>query len=59
MPGENVEVIVSVCDDHGDTPYYYTTHAWLCNNTWVSDNEILQGEVLAWKPFPKPIERGK
>lgn len=59
VPHEGQEVIVSVCDDHGDTPYYYTTSAWLCGNVWISDNEVLIGEVICWKLFPKPVKRSE
>lgn len=56
-PNNDEDVIVSVLDDHGDTPWKYTTVAWLCNEVWISDNEVLCGSVIAWMPLPKPYER--
>ena len=56
-PNNDEDVIVSVLDDHGDTPWKYTTVAWLCNGVWISDNEVLFGSVTAWMPLPKPYER--
>lgn len=54
LPSEVEYVIVSVLDDHGDTPWKYTTVAWLCNGVWISDNDILCGTAIAWMPLPKP-----
>lgn len=57
MPPWNEEVIITVLDDHGDTPYTYTTAAWWLQDTiWISDNDIVQGEVLAWMSLPKPYK---
>lgn len=54
LPKDDEDVIVSVLDDYGDTPWKYTTVAWLCNGTWISDNDILCGTVIAWMSKPKP-----
>lgn len=54
LPSEDEYVIVSVLDDYGDTPWKYTTVAWLCNGVWISDNYILCGTAIAWMPLPKP-----
>ena len=60
LPSDDEYVIVSVFDDHGDTPWKYTTVAWLCNGVWISDNDILCGTAVAWMPLPKPYrEDGK
>lgn len=53
-PPEQEELIVSVCDDHGDNEYRYTTTAWRLDDCWICDNEVLFGKVEAWKPMPKP-----
>ena len=58
LPNDNEYVIVSVLDDHGDTPWKYTTVAWLCNGVWISDNDILCGTAVAWMPLPKPYKGG-
>jgi len=50
------EVIVSVCDDSGDIPYYYTTTAWKLGDNWISNNELLLGTVKGWMPFPEPYK---
>lgn len=54
LPSDDEYVIVSVLDDHGDTPWKYTTVAWRCNGVWISDNDILCGTAVAWMPLPKP-----
>lgn len=56
LPNIDEEVIVSVCDDSGDNSYYYTTTGWLCHDTWISNNERICGEVIAWAPLPKPYK---
>ena len=58
LPSEYEYVIVSVLDDHGDTPWEYTTVAWLCNGVWISDNDILCGTAVAWMPLPTPYKGG-
>lgn len=55
-PGEYESVIVTIMNDHGDYPFYYTTSAWHVGDIWISDNEIVSGSVFAWKPFPKPCK---
>lgn len=56
LPSDDEHVIVSVLDDHGDTPWKYTTVAWLCNGVWISNNDILCGTVVAWMPLPQPYK---
>lgn len=58
LPSDDDDVFVTVIDDHGDTPWRYTDVAWLCNGTWIADNEILFGNVIAWMPqrYPKPYK---
>lgn len=58
LPDVGEDVFVTVIDDHGDTPWRYTDVAWLCNGTWIADNEILFGNVIAWMPqrYPKPYK---
>lgn len=56
LPSDDEYVIVSVLDDHGDTPWKYTTVAWLCNGVWISDNDILCGTAVAWMPLPQPCK---
>ena len=56
LPSDFEEVIISVCDDHGDTPYNYTTVGWKCEKYWISDNDCVCGDVLAWMPLPAPYK---
>ena len=55
MPINDLNVIVSVLDDSGDTPYRFTSVGWCTPNGqyWVVDNEMCYG-VIAWKPLPEP-----
>lgn len=55
MPINDVDVIVSVLDDSGDTPYRFTSVGWCTPNGqyWVVDNEMCYG-VIAWMPLPEP-----
>ena len=59
LPINDVDVIVSVLDDSGDTPYRFTSVGWCTPNGqyWVVDNEICYG-VIAWMPLPKPAKIG-
>lgn len=52
-------LLVSIHDDHGDTPYDYTDVGWMtCNREyWIVENEI-NNFVVAWAQFPKPY-RGR
>lgn len=59
LPSDGDNVFVTVVDDHGDTPWRYTDVAWLCNGTWIANNEILFGDVIAWMPRPKPYRGGE
>lgn len=55
LPINDVDVIVSVLDDSGDTPYRFTSVGWCTPNGqyWVVDNEMCYG-VIAWQPLPEP-----
>ena len=55
LPLSREEVIVSICDETGDTRYNYTSHGWLTTDKeyWIVDNEI-NNYVAAWMPLPKP-----
>lgn len=54
LPSEGEQIIISVCDDGGDTPYWYTAAGWRCEKYWISDNDYVIGVVTAWMPLPKP-----
>lgn len=55
LPPSREEVIVSICDETGDTRYNYTSHGWLTTDKeyWIVDNEI-NNYVVAWMPLPEP-----
>jgi hypothetical protein len=55
LPEEDEEVLVTVLDDTGDTPWSYTSVGWRTpdGEYWVVDNEICYG-VVAWMPLPEP-----
>ena len=57
LPINDVDVIVSVLDDSGDTPYRFTSVGWCTpdGQYWVVDNEICHG-VIAWMPLPEPYK---
>ena len=55
LPWNDTEVLVTVLDDSGDTPWSYTSVGWCTPDRqyWVVDNEICYG-VVAWMPLPEP-----
>lgn len=54
LPSRQENVIVTIYDDHGDTPWEYTTNAWHIDGVWIADNDIVCGSVIAWMPLPEP-----
>ena len=56
LPSGQENVIVTIYDDHGDTPWEYTTNAWHIDGVWIADNDIVCGSVLAWMPLQQPWE---
>lgn len=60
LPPSGEEVIVSVCDESGDTKYNYTSHGWLTTDKeyWIVDNEI-NNYVVAWMLSPEPYRKEK
>ena len=59
LPRNETNVLVTVRDDSGDTPWEYTSTGWRTpdGKYWVIDYEICYG-VIAWMPLPEPL-RGK
>ena len=55
LPCTETDVLITVLDDSGDTPWKYTLRGWLTpdGKYWVADNEICHG-VIAWMPLPEP-----
>ena len=55
LPWTDTDVLVTVLDDSGDTPWSYTSRGWLTpdGQFWVVDNEMCYG-VIAWMPLPEP-----
>ena len=56
LPKNEDEVIVSIKDESGDTPYEYTTSGWYGNNRWIVGNEF-NYDVVAWRPPLKPYKK--
>lgn len=58
LPWNDTNVLVTVRDDSGDTPWEYTSVGWRTpdGQYWVVDNEICYG-VIAWMPLPRTMER--
>lgn len=55
-PPFHEDLIVTIYDDSGDSPYYYTAPAWCVNEIWIVDNEVPMGTVVAWQYLPKPCD---
>ena len=55
LPPEQEQVIVSILDDHGDSPYRYTTAGWRVDSIWIVENEV-NPYVVAWRFFPEPYK---
>ena len=57
LPTGQTEVIVSIHDDSGDTPFDYTASGWVTDNGeyWIVDGEI-NYYVIAWMLLPEPYE---
>lgn len=55
LPWNDTNVLVTVRDDSGDTPWEHTSVGWRTpdGHYWVVDNEICYG-VIAWMPLPEP-----
>lgn len=58
LPNGQTEVIVSCCDDSGDSKYNYTSCGWMTRDGeyWIVDNEI-NYYVNAWMPLPEPYRK--
>ena len=59
LPWNDTDVLVTVLDDSGDTPFRYTAVGWRTpdGQYWVVNNEMCYG-VLAWMPLPEPYRGG-
>ena len=54
-PGEGEIVQLLIYDDHYDYDDTYVMFGWRVNDIWISDNEIIDCKVVAWKPGEKPL----
>ena len=49
---DNEEIVqLLIYDDHYDSPDTYTISGWRLNDVWITDNELVSGTVVAWKPL--------
>ena len=57
LPTGQTEVIASIHDDSGDTPFDYTASGWVTDDGeyWIVDGEI-NYHVIAWMPLPEPYK---
>ena len=61
-PDEDQIVQILVYDDHSDYPDTYSdfgfrvkTNGSIMSDKWIVNNEIICGDVIAWKPLSKPL----
>lgn len=57
LPKHDDWKIVTILDEHGDTPYRYTDFGWYLEeaNCWIVDAEQ-RTDVIAWMPLPEPYK---
>lgn len=55
LPWNDTNVLVTVRDDSGDTPWEYTSVGRRTpdGKYWIVENEMCYG-VIAWMPLPEP-----
>lgn len=56
LPEEQDEIIVTVHDTSGDTPFDYTTVAWYFDGCWIIDGHYICPYVIAWMELPEPYK---
>lgn len=50
-----IDLLVTVVDDSGDSPYTEVVPAWkTLGNEWISNNDCIAGKVTAWALYPDP-----
>lgn len=57
LPDNDDFVIVTILDEHGDTPYRYSDFGWYFDRAkcWIIDAEE-RTDVIAWMPLPEPYK---
>ena len=60
LPWDDTDVIVTIYDDSGDTPWSYTSKGFYISKgeCWIVDNEI-HHDIIAWMPLPEPYREDK
>lgn len=57
LPDHQVQVIISVLDTVGDTPFAYTAVGWITRQgVWIVENRVCEHDVIAWLPMPEPYK---
>lgn len=58
LPDSDDFVVVTVLDEHGDTPYRYSDFGWYFDRAdcWIIDAEQ-RTDVIAWMPLPEPYQK--
>ena len=57
LPKNDDYVIVTILDEHGDTPYRYTDFGWYLDaaKCWIVASEQ-RIDVIAWMPLPRTFK---
>ena len=50
LPAQNTDVIITVVDK----PLKYTYVGWQMGKTWISNNDLVCGDIIAWMPLLEP-----
>lgn len=55
LPENDEWVVITVHDEHGDTPFRYTDFGWYLETAkcWIVEAEQ-RTDVIAWMPLPEP-----
>lgn len=51
-------VLITILDEHGDTPYRYTDFGWYLEaaKCWIVDAEC-RNDIIAWAKMPEPYKK--
>ena len=54
-PPEDEYVQLLCLDEHGDTPWTYTTFGWRIDKYWIVENNLCGDQVVAWQYPMNPL----
>lgn len=57
LPENDDFVIITILDEHGDTPYKYTDFGWYLDaaKCWIVASEQ-RTDIIAWMPLPRAFK---